>query len=196
MPTKAAKEKGKRDSSVLDAYQQHLPALKRFIGGIISNPSDIEDMAQEAFLKAYAAEKKKSIENPKSYLFRTSRNAAISHLREKKRKATDYIEDYDQLSVIEEGSSVEEELIANQTIGMHCEAVAKLPPRCRQIYLLRKVYGMSYKDIANTLDISVSTVESQLEKGFARCNDYINSRNANNLHQTTLLDQSTDAEEK
>jgi len=47
------------------------------------------------------------------------------------------------------------------------------PPQCRKVYLMRKVYAMSYKEIAETLNITVSTVETHLEKDFARRNAYV-----------------------
>ena len=66
--------------------------------------------------------------------------------------------------------------MAQQKLGFHCAAVAALPPKCRKVYLLRKVYGMSYKDIAATLQISDSTVEAHISKGYARCDQYIAKR--------------------
>ena len=66
--------------------------------------------------------------------------------------------------------------MAQQKLGFHCAAVASLPPKCRKVYLLRKVYGMSYKDIAATLQISDSTVEAHISKGYARCDEYVARR--------------------
>ena len=66
--------------------------------------------------------------------------------------------------------------MAQQKLGFHCAAVASLPPKCRKVYLLRKVYGMSYKDIAATLKISDSTVEAHISKGYARCDEYVAKR--------------------
>ncbi|MBR9909244.1 MAG: hypothetical protein GYB33_02700 [Gammaproteobacteria bacterium] len=48
-------------SPVITAFQQHIPALKRYIYRILANSNDIEDVAQEAFLLAYSAEKPREI---------------------------------------------------------------------------------------------------------------------------------------
>ncbi|MFA7554857.1 MAG: RNA polymerase sigma factor [Spongiibacteraceae bacterium] len=162
---------------IFQTYLNHILPLKRFVTRLLSNPKDVEDVLQETFLRAYAAEKKKNIQQPKSYLFRVSRNVVLSHLREKTRKPTDYLEDFQDSSVIMTSCSTEDEASALQIVGIHCEAVASLAPKCRKIYLMRKAYGMSYKDIARALNITVSTVETHLERGLAQCDAYILHRN-------------------
>lgn len=169
-------DKRKRNSAVLSAYQNHLGALKQFIARMLNNRHDAEDVVQEAFLLAYKAENKKAIEHPKSFLFKIAKNVALNQLRQKSRRPTDYLEDFDVADVLTTEWTLEEEAIAQQTLGIHCAAVAALPPKCRNVYLMRKVYAMSYKEIAEKLDITVSTVETHLEKGFARCSAYVEER--------------------
>ena len=76
---KKPKSTGQQGDSITDAYVQHESAIRRFIGKFLPRPNDIEDVTQEAFLKAFVAEKKHSIEQPKSFLFRVARNVALSH---------------------------------------------------------------------------------------------------------------------
>ena len=78
-PMKKPKSTGQQGDSITDAYVQHESAIRRFIGKFLPRPNDIEDVSQEAFLKAFVAEKKHSIEQPKSFLFRVARNMALSH---------------------------------------------------------------------------------------------------------------------
>jgi len=160
-------------SAVLRAYEAHFSALKRFVTRMLTSHHDVDDVMQEAFLRAYVVDSEKPIEQPKSYLFRVARNVAINQLRQKKRKPTDYLEDIDSSHETVADFTLEDELMAQQKLGIHCAAVSSLPPKCRKVYLLRKVYGMSYKDIAETLNITVSTVETHIEKGFARCDAYV-----------------------
>lgn len=159
-------------SGVAKAYHKNSIVLKNYLFKYLHNFHDVEDVAQEAFLKAYGEEKKTVIAQPKSFLFRIAKNIAISKLRLKSRQITDYInipEDSDALV----GDSLEDEAIARQKLGAHCEAVATLPTKCRRVYLLRKVYGFSHKEIAQHLSISVSTVEKHLIKGIALCDAYL-----------------------
>lgn len=161
---------------VYEAYTRHGSSLKRFIGRFMRNSSDIEDIAQEAFLRAYAVERGRPIEQPKSFLFRIAKHLALSQLTRKARQITDYIEDFEDSSVIQLEHSAEEEVSARQMLGLHVEAVTELSAQCRQVYLLRKVHGFSHKEIAAHLGIAVSTVEKHLMKAIEQCERYVRER--------------------
>ena len=174
----------KQGVNILNAFQLHQLSLKRFIGRYLNNAQDIEDVTQEAFLRAYKAERSTDVRQPKSFLFRIAKNVAISQLRTKSRRITDYIEDQASDDVLMSEWSTEDEVMAEEKLGIHCEAVAALPPKCRRVYLLRKVYGMSHKQIAEKLQISTSTVEKHLLKGVEACDRFIQQRNASPTSQT------------
>jgi len=171
-------------ANVLGAFQLHRLSLKRFIGRYLNNAQDIEDVSQEAFLRAFKAEKTTKVLQPKSFLFRIAKNVAISQLRSKSRQITDYIEDQPSGDVLISEWSTEDEVMAQQKLGIHCEAVAALPPKCRRVYLMRKVYGMPHKEIAQRLGIALSTVEKHLLKGVEGCDRYIRERMADQPEQT------------
>ena len=163
-------------SPVLKAFQRHHLALHRFISRFLYNRQDVEDVAQEAFLRAFSAEKSTNIEQPKSYLFRVAKNVAVSQLRLKSRQITSYIDDEEGDESLVGNWTLEDEVMARQKLGIHCEAVASLPPQCRKVYLLRKVHGLSHKNIAERLGITVSTVEKHLNRGVEQCDAYVSAR--------------------
>jgi RNA polymerase sigma factor (sigma-70 family) len=173
-PTAAPKTQ--TGTPVCEAYAHHESSLKRFIGRFLRNAPDIEDIAQEAFLRAYTAERTRPIEQPKSFLFRIAKHVALSQLTRKARQITDYIEDSGTSAVIQLESSAEDEISARQMLGLHCEAVALLSPQCRHAYLLRKVHGFSHKEIAAHLGIAVSTVEKHLIKAVEQCDRYVREK--------------------
>jgi len=174
---------------VLAAFEKHQSALKRFISRYLHNTQDIEDVAQEAFLRAYSAERNDiDITQPKSFLFRIAKNVAVSELRLKSRQITDYIEDQADSDVLLGQWTTEDEVQARQKLGIHCEAVATLAPKCRQAYIMRKVYGMPHKEIAQRMSISVSTVEKHLMRGVEQCDNYVRSRDeeGTETHKKTI----------
>ena len=63
-----------------------------------------------------------------------------------------------------------------EQFALFCKAVQKLPLQCRRVFILRKVYGLTHKEIAEHLDISVSTIEKHLATGISRCSDYMRSK--------------------
>ena len=127
--------------------------------------NDIDDVSQETFLRAYNAEKKGPIHQPKAFLFRVAKNLMLSELSKKSRKLTDYIEDYEYTEVLASEQTLETNMMAQQKLGIYCEAVASLPEKCRRVVLLKKVYGLSHKEIAEKMGIKISTVEKHLTKG-------------------------------
>ncbi len=160
-------------SPVSAAFLANHDFLKRFLARFFSESQDIEDVAQEAFLRAYIAEQQKDIEQPKAYLFHIAKNLALTKLTKKSKKITDYLEECSASVVIECGAAADCEVEAQQTLGLYCEAVAALPEKCRQVFLLRKVHGLAHKEIAEHMSLSVSSVEKYLLKGVLECRAFM-----------------------
>ena len=154
---------------MLQAFEKHQAALRRFISRFVQRNQDIDDVAQEAFMRAYRAEKTKPIEQPKSFLFRIAHNVAITELTKKTHQIIDYMADIDESGVVWVDVSAEEQVTAEQQIGIYCEAVAQLPTQCRRVFLMRKYQALSHREIAQTLGISVSAVEQHISLGLKRC---------------------------
>lgn len=159
-------------SGLLDAFSLCEASLKRFIGRFIYRPDDINDMAQETFLRAYSALNNREIDSPKAYLFKVAKTIALKELARKSRQLTDYIEESQEKEVCEE-VTLEENIGAEQKIRLYCDAIAELPPQCRRVFLMRKVQALSHKEIAQTLNISLSAVEKQIAIGVERCKNYV-----------------------
>ena len=162
--------------AILTEFKNSQLSLRSFIARYVISPQDIDDVSQETFLRAYKAEKEKEIEHPKAFLFQIAKNLMLSEFSRKARKITDYIEDYDGSVELLNTDNLESNVMAQQKLGIYCEAVASLPTQCRRVVIMKKVYGMQNKEIARRLDLSVSTVEKHLTKGIRRLNSTITSR--------------------
>jgi len=147
--------------------------LKKFLAGFLRSRQDIEDVAQETYLRAYMAEQRETIEQPKAFLFRIARNLALTRLSKKSRQITDYIEEAGATVVIETAAGTDQELEAQQCLDLYCEAVAVLPEKCRQVFLFRKVHGLSHKDIGERMGLSISSVEKYLRQGILICQAHL-----------------------
>jgi len=167
---------GRHLSAVSTAFLENHVFLKQFLARFFSGRQDIEDVAQEAYLRAYVAEQQKDIDQPKAYLFRIARNLALTELTKKSRKITDYLEECGASVVIECEAAAESEVEAEEALGLYCEAVAALPEKCRQVFLLRKVHGLPHKEIAERMSLSVSSVEKYLLRGIVECKAFVQER--------------------
>jgi RNA polymerase sigma-70 factor (ECF subfamily) len=204
--TSADKPTGLRKLSVISqTFLSNQDAIKRFLARYLYRQQDIDDVTQETFLKAYSAEqdkeKEKDIQHPKAYLFQIARNAALEGLRKKSSQIADQIVDFDENSITGCESNIEAAMETDEYLGAFCEAAALLTPKCRRVFLMRKVYGYSYKEITERLGISLSTAEKHMRNGMLQTSAYMrentdfdDKRNARKAKQTAPAQPSTGEE--
>ncbi len=162
-------------STILEAYLENEKALKRFLRRFIKSREGADDLAQEAFLRAFAAESGRVIQSPKAFLFRVARNLALNELAKQSSAATEPLGDFEGQEVLEDSSqaAVDDAVDGRERIRMLARAIAALPPQCAKVFILRKMQGLSQKEIAARLNISVRTVENHVALGLVRCKAYM-----------------------
>jgi RNA polymerase sigma factor (sigma-70 family) len=154
--------------------------LARAVSRIVP-PPEIEDIVQETYVRMSQFERVASIRHPRSFLYRTARNLALDHIKRVESRSTvslpDDAEDEDGDNALPQGGlDVYDQLAATQEFEIFCAAVEQLPLQCRRVFVLRKVYGYSQKEIARALDISESTVEKHIAYGIRRCSSFLAER--------------------
>lgn len=174
-------EKPKGLSAVSASFIENNLVLKKFLTRYFYQRQDIEDVVQETYLRACKAEKETVILQPRAFLFRIARNLALNELKKKSRHITDYLDDSDECPSGGAGSTLEEEVQAQEHLGLYCEAIANLPKQCRRVCLLRKVHGLKHREIADRLNLSRTSIEKHLQKGARVCRTYIQEREEGNF---------------
>lgn len=109
---------------------------------------------------------------PKAFLFATARNLSLDYLRRQKVAGENALVETDALSVLDDSEDIPETVARNQELSFLTKAIQSLPDRCRQVFTLRKIYGMSQDEIAERLGISAHTVSAQLTIGLHKCTEY------------------------
>lgn len=165
-----------RAESIVEVFYENEGPLKAFISRFMYRPQDVDDIAQETFIRAFKAEKKSIIEYPKAYLYRVARNLALKELTKKSNKMTSFIEDSCSPEVLGSDEDVEKQVETLEKLSRVKTAIAELPPQCQRVFIMRKVYGFSHKEISHKLGISVSTVEKHIVSGLKRCRLSVNQQ--------------------
>jgi RNA polymerase sigma-70 factor (ECF subfamily) len=151
------------DEDAFDAiFRAWYAPLVRIAEGVVRERALAEEVVQDVLLEVWRRrEQLGNEESPRAYLIRAARNRALNHVRHLRvqQKSAPYVAT--RLEDAPEGASrlVEAELDAAVK-----HAVAQLPPRCREVFELSRVHGLSYAEIARSLEISVKTVEAQMGK--------------------------------
>ena len=166
-------EMGKSQSTkdFLSVFKQYEKSLRKFISGFLVNTQDIEDISQETFLRTYKSSESTDISKPKSFMFRVAKNLIISEYRRSSFKLTDYIEDFEQEPLSSVTDSLEEQIESEEKLRIFCDALSTLPAQCRKVVIMRKVFGLSIKDISEKTGMPVSTVNWNIAKGLVHCDD-------------------------
>jgi len=158
----------------LDSFLGSKPLLCRIIGRIVQ-PDDIEDIVQETFLHSFAASNKQPIDNPRAFMAKIARNLALNHVGRAEQRLNQSTEELVGLEgqFEELTPSLESQHQSDEEFQVFCRAVAELPLGCRKVFILKKVYGLSQRDIARYLGITESAVEKQVAKGLLLAADYM-----------------------
>lgn len=146
--------------------------LARLVGRVVK-PHDIEDIVQETFIRSFEAARRQPIRHPRSFMFRTAYNLAISHVRRAEGRTTTSVADFSSFDVFTTAQTPESELEASERFQLFCRAIRDLPRQCRRVFLLKRVCGFSQREIAAMLNLSESTVEKHIGKGLLMCRDYM-----------------------
>jgi RNA polymerase sigma factor (sigma-70 family) len=160
----------------IEEVHPHEPALRGYLRGCFPTLQDVDDLVQEAYARLIRAHNAGKVGHPRAYLFATARNAALDLFRRGKIVSIEGLAEIDRLSVLEAGPDPAEQASHDQEIAILHEAVGSLPDRCRQILTLRRLHGLSHRQIAQTLGISEHTVNAQLAIGMLRCRQYLRAR--------------------
>lgn len=144
--------------------------IMRLLTRMISNPADVEDVAQETFIKAYRALPQFRGDSAfYTWLYRIAINSARNWQAANMRKPnmvntleTEDGETFDQLDGLSD-QSTPESLMASQQVAQTVNlAIEQLPEDLRTAIVLREIEGMSYEDIANTMQCPIGTVRSRI----------------------------------
>jgi len=145
--------------------------LARSVSGIVP-PHEIEDIVQETYVRACRLGPRPEISLSRALMVKIARNLALDHIKRAEWRLTSAL-DEDATSVLNDAVKLTDETFAHvasdEEFSRLCELVRQLPPQCRRAFVLRKIYGYSQSEIARQMDISESTVEKHIVRGFKLC---------------------------
>jgi RNA polymerase sigma-70 factor (ECF subfamily) len=150
------------DKNALDGlYHYYYPRLYYFIKGFLKVEDEVDDVIQDVFVKLWENRNNiTSVETFNSWVFTVTKNEVISLFRSKIKKAE--FETRIRETVIQTESFTDTMLEYNEIKGRVDQLIEQLPEKRRQIFKLSREQGLSQKEIANQLGISVKTVEDHM----------------------------------
>ena len=148
---------------LVDRYQRRVIGLA---WGLVGDHADAEDVAQEAFLRAFRSLRTfRGQRRFRTWLFQIAINTARTHRRTRARRQEEAVGGSIDLDTTAGGGSLEQAVIARDRIH---RALETLPADLREAVVLRDVNGLDYREIAAALGVPIGTVESRIFRGRAR----------------------------
>jgi RNA polymerase sigma-70 factor, ECF subfamily len=160
-----AGDKSAFDLLVLKYQQRIINLVSRYV----SDHHSAMDVAQEAFIKAY-----RGLHNFRgesafyTWMYRIAINTAKNHLASQSRKTPDFAvdaqdaEQYEGASALKEYATPEKELMREEIQEAVTQAIEDLPDDLKIAITLRELEGMSYEEIAESMDCPIGTVRSRI----------------------------------
>lgn len=150
-------------------YLNHQSELQFHLTRIVDCPEIAADLAQESFIIFFREAQKQTIDHPRGFLFRIAKNLAYDHI--KHRKVTEnYAQTKEQsLPPPSEFPSAEKLVSIDERLAAITRILDELPLRTREIFVLNRIYGMTYAETAQELGISDSAVEKHMAKALLHC---------------------------
>jgi RNA polymerase sigma-70 factor (ECF subfamily) len=160
-----------------EIFGRYRHALARTAARIVK-PHDVEDVVQETYLRIYQAAQQQPIRHPRAFMLATARNIALNLVtRADAMNHTDDLLPEAALDSVETFvPSSEACALADEEFLTLCRAVRELPAQCRKAFVLKRVYGLSQREVATELAISEGAVEKLLARGLAACSSYMAAR--------------------
>ena len=144
--------------------------LARLLSRMVRDAAEVEDISQEAFIKAYRALPGFRGESAfYTWLYRIAVNTAKNYLVARKRRAptstefsSEDAEGFEEAELLRETATPEAELQSKQIAQAVNQAVDALPEDLRTAMTLREIEGLSYEEIAQRMDCPIGTVRSRI----------------------------------
>ena len=151
-----------------EIFHRYYSPLCNYASKIISDEISAEDVVQNLFIQLWESEKLKRVKNTEHFLLQAVKFKCIDFLRTRNPQKNIPLE-----NIKDAGLSGPDELIEEDIEPLFYYFTAKLPPKTREVFLLSRRSGMTYKEIADELDISVKTVENQMGRALRILKDLL-----------------------
>jgi RNA polymerase sigma-70 factor, ECF subfamily len=143
-----------------ELYRKLQPGLYRYCLFLVKNEEDALELVNDTFMAIWEKRDKLALdENLKAYMYISARNKCFNHLKKKRMKFQDLASSDQMPNNLPDPVQI---INSKETEALLYRLIDQLPERCKQVFLLSRNEGLSYKEIAEIMDISPKTVENQI----------------------------------
>jgi RNA polymerase sigma factor (sigma-70 family) len=161
----------------------HEASLRAYLHGSFPAVRDVDDVVQESFLRIWRARAIEPVRSARAFLFRVARNLALDLVRRDQASPVIAVRDWEGLSVLDHDGDPARAVDERVKLLALVDAIEALPPRCREVVILRKLQQIPQREVARQLGLAEKTVEAHLARGLARCEEFLLRRGIRGWYQ-------------
>lgn len=139
--------------------------LRHWLRGVSKGAFEVDDLIQDIYYRLLKLSSVDHIGEPRAYLYQTARNIIIDQMRRKAVVRIDTVQSLDDLAGFDQSPSPERVALARAELKWVLGLIANLPDRCKDVFKLRRIYGLSQAETARSLALSENIVEKETMRG-------------------------------
>ncbi len=154
---------------IAELFRVHNAALVSFLAARLHNAQDARDVAQEAYVRLLQLDAPGALSFLRGYLFKIAENLAIDRLRHQALRVRAAYTERLLFDEFDEGSSAEQNLLAQEELSRISARLMDLPADCRRAFVMHVLLDRPTKDIAAEMDVTDRTVRNYVTRGLLVC---------------------------
>lgn len=163
----SSRTKKDQQKFLLQIVNEHETAIMRFLRVRLANEADRDDVVQEVFTRLCRIENlsdKLSLGSARTraFLFKTASNLVRDLYRRETSRHKSNHQPFDDNCMADQTAPIEDRLQSREKLEIVSRAIDSLKPSCRQAFVMSRIDCMSYREIADQMNISVSMVEKHI----------------------------------
>jgi RNA polymerase sigma factor (sigma-70 family) len=151
----------------------HEEMLMRFLFRVWPRRDEHTDIRQETYARVYEAALKSRPQAPKAFLFATARHLMADRVRRERIVSIKASGEGDYLNVLVDEISPEQRVSATEELAKLARALQRLPPRCREVFWLRRIRDIPQKELAARFGVTEKAIEKLLTTGTRLLTQYM-----------------------
>lgn len=158
-------------SQLLSLLVAHYEELSGYLTRRFGSAGTASDTLHDIYIRLQRLQTVPELDNPRAYLFRVANNVALDRLRVARRAERRLAPGDLAAEQPSAAPTADVAMEQRERLRLLARAIAELPPRCREAFLMHKIDGLSHSQVAERLGISRSMVEKHVMKALAHCRD-------------------------
>ena len=147
--------------------------LRQKLRRVCKDGNELDDLVQEIYYRLLRLPSVDHIREPRAFLFQMARNIVIDQVRRRAVVSIDTMHSLDELTLSDTTPSPERVALARAELKWVLGLIAGLPGRCRDVFRLRKIYGLSQAETAKSLGLTENVVEKETLRGLTMISDMV-----------------------